>query len=310
MKFDGLHGEASRLTIREAIEDFLLHQRVCRHSPRTIENHAYSLAKLQSWATSKEITHLVQFDAHTLRQFFLDLQESPIPSGGKMKSSTLFTVHKNVKVFFRFQHDEGNIENDPMRRLKPPKIELEVLPPFTPREIKTLEAATSGRDFLSLRNRALIYFMLDSGCRLAEASAIKLQDIDMSSGIVRIRKGKGGKERATRVGATTLRALAKYIRSRPSQSPENLWIGCRGAMTADGISITLEKLGKGCGVHCHAHKFRRTTALTMLRNGCDIYSIKSLLGHSDLQVLQRYLAQTESDIARAHERFGPVDNLR
>jgi len=55
------------------------------------------------------------------------------------------------------------------------------------------------------------------------------------------------------------------------------------------------------------HDFRRAFALIMLRNGVDIFALQKLLGHSDLQILRRYLAQTDEDVHTAHMRGSPVD---
>ena len=55
------------------------------------------------------------------------------------------------------------------------------------------------------------------------------------------------------------------------------------------------------------HDFRRSFALIMLRNGVNIFALQKLMGHSDLQVLRRYLAQTDQDI-HAHVRGSPVDS--
>jgi site-specific recombinase XerD len=56
------------------------------------------------------------------------------------------------------------------------------------------------------------------------------------------------------------------------------------------------------------HDIRRAFALIMLRNGVDIFALQKLMGHSDLQVLRCYLAQTDEDIHTAHMRGSPVDN--
>ena len=58
------------------------------------------------------------------------------------------------------------------------------------------------------------------------------------------------------------------------------------------------------------HSFRRAFAINMLRAGVDIYSLQELMGHADLQVLRRYLKQTNDDIAQAHRIGSPVDNNR
>jgi site-specific recombinase XerD len=45
----------------------------------------------------------------------------------------------------------------------------------------------------------------------------------------------------------------------------------------------------------------------MFRAGVNTFSLQQLMGHADLQVLQRYLAQTTEDIAEAHRIGSPVD---
>jgi integrase/recombinase XerD len=55
------------------------------------------------------------------------------------------------------------------------------------------------------------------------------------------------------------------------------------------------------------HDFRCAFALIMLRNGVDIFALQKLMGHSDLQVLRHYLAQTDADVHTAHMRGSPVD---
>ena len=57
----------------------------------------------------------------------------------------------------------------------------------------------------------------------------------------------------------------------------------------------------------HLHDFRRAFALNFFRNGGDINSLQKLMGHADLQVLRRYLAQTDEDLREAHNVFSPVD---
>ena len=56
------------------------------------------------------------------------------------------------------------------------------------------------------------------------------------------------------------------------------------------------------------HDFRRAFALIMLRNGVDIFALQKLMGHSELQVLRHYLAQTDEDVHTAHMRGSPVDS--
>ena len=61
--------------------------------------------------------------------------------------------------------------------------------------------------------------------------------------------------------------------------------------------------------HQPPHSFRRYFALEMLRNGVDVFILQLLMGHSDIQILRRYLKQTSQDTLKAHIKGNPVDNL-
>jgi integrase/recombinase XerD len=71
-----------------------------------------------------------------------------------------------------------------------------------------------------------------------------------------------------------------------------------------------KRLGEKAGViPCYPHRFRRTFALWCLRDGMDLHSLRVLMGHSSLAVLQRYLALAGEDIERAHKLHSPVDKV-
>ncbi len=296
------------LMVDHAIKDYILHHRASRSSQRTIENHLLSLNRFKIWLSSQGINNVGTISAPLIREYIHVFSTEPGRNGQPVKPATVWTHFKNIRAFLTYLTIEGEISSNPVTRVKTPRLDQEILPAYNQDDLDRLELATSGRDPLSLRNRAIVYFLLDTGCRLSEATSMRISDIDLEDGRVLVRSGKGGKDRVVWMGTRTLKALIRYLRNRKDESPA-LWIGQCGPITKAGMRMILEKLGKSCGVHCHAHRFRRTTALTMLRNGCDIYSIRSLLGHSDLQVLQRYLAQTNQDIRDAHQRHGVVDNL-
>jgi integrase/recombinase XerD len=58
------------------------------------------------------------------------------------------------------------------------------------------------------------------------------------------------------------------------------------------------------------HSFRRYFALEMLRSGVDVFSLQLLMGHADIQVLRRYLKQTNNDTFEAHLKGSPVDKYK
>jgi integrase/recombinase XerD len=92
---------------------------------------------------------------------------------------------------------------------------------------------------------------------------------------------------------------------------EALWIGSRDGerLNYSGLRSVLRRRSKDAGIDTPSiHSFRRAFAINSLRKGIDIYSLRELMGHADIQVLQRYLKQTTDDLAKAHRATSPVDN--
>jgi integrase/recombinase XerD len=164
--------------------------------------------------------------------------------------------------------------------------------------------------FAGDRDRAILLCLLDTGCRASEFVALDVGDVNMSTGAVIIRKGKGGKFRTAFMGASTRREVLRYLRHR-ADAGGPLWVTMAGArLTYAGLRQVVRPRAVAAGVLVPSlHSFRQAFALACLRGGMDVYSLQKLMGHADLSVLRRYLAQTEADLQAAHQRAGPVDNL-
>ena len=137
-------------------------------------------------------------------------------------------------------------------------------------------------------------------------------DVDLKTGALLIRSGKGRKSRVTFLGAISRREVLRYLRFRTGPEPsEPLFAtktGTRLSYSALRDIIRLRARDAGIGAPT-LHAFRRGFALACLRNDVDLISLQRMMGHSDLSVLRRYLAQTQEDLRRAHEKGGPVDRL-
>ena len=153
-------------------------------------------------------------------------------------------------------------------------------------------------------------FLLDSGLRARELLSIDLDDVNLITGNVLLRRGKGSKPRTVFIGKETKKAVRAYLRER-DDSLRALWVthnqGKR--LAYGGLRALLGRHAKLAGIDVpSAHDFRRAFAITMLRNGTDLVTLARLMGHTSLKVLQRYLKQLPEDLQAAHQNAGPVDN--
>jgi len=296
--------------LRMALDAFLLSREAMRCTPKTLGAYRYALGNFLEYLEAQGLTHPQDITPQHIRAFLVHLQRRGL------KDTTQHLHGRCLKTWLRYLVEEGDIPENPMRRVAMPRLEKRVPPPFAPEEVQRLLAACDRRTPKGLRDYALILCLLDTGLRAAELCSLRVKDVDMRTGLVTV-LGKGRKQRVVRLGSKGRAALLRYLATRGSVSPDApLWVGytLRGEpdapLSVHGLQTLLQRLGKRAGVlPCGAHRFRRTFALWCLRDGMDLHSLRLLMGHSDLTVLQRYLALAGEDVERAHRAHSPVDRL-
>ncbi len=301
MRFDNKVQLTESLSVQDTFRDFLQHHQASGHSPCTITHYKTSLRHFEEFLSRERIDDLSLVRAQHLRAFFADLI-------ARFKPKTANGIASDIRALFSFLAREEAITSNPVQHVTLPKLDKLVLPAFDAKEVKSLLNTCKDKTPVSIRNRAIMLTMLDTGARVSEITSMQVGQVDLETGAFKV-LGKGRKERICRLSPTSIRALASYCKLRKGKSGEPLWCGKHGPLTRNGIGQIIGELGKEAGVHAHPHKFRRTCALTILRQGCDIFSLSALMGHSDLTVLRRYLAQSQSDYKTAHERFSAVTSL-
>lgn len=292
-----------QITPQSGLTSFLVDCEARRLAPRTIGYYRENLTGFLAYLDGEGVQAVGDIAPAHIRAHLVGLQR---------RGLSAYTVHgraRAIRVWCNFLASEGEIAESPMAKVKMPRLENRILPAFTPQDVKELlDACLTGRD------KAIVLALLDTGLRASELMALNVGDVDMATGAVMVRLGKGGKDRQVYLGAKSRQTLQRYLRRRidaavltPS-SP--LWISQRGGrLRVAGLRQLLERLADRSGVeHCHPHTFRRTFALWSLRAGMDIYSLQRLMGHADLTMLRRYLALVEADLQTAHRRHGPVDS--
>ncbi len=290
------------LPLKLEIQSFTADCRARGLSPKTIHIYTTNLRGLQDWIQCQDAADITP---NQLPGYLIHLQDVGHNPGG------VHQVFRVLRTFFRWLVAEEVLEKNPMERIRPPRLANNPLPPL---HLDVLEAmlATCDKSFIGIRDRPLLMALLDTGCRASEFVALNLSDANLSSGVVIVRHGKGQKQRVLFLGAKSRRALARYLRYRRDAEPNHpLWVTMYGTrLKYSGLRQIVRRRAAAANVdEPSLHSFRRAFALLSLRGGMDICSLQKLMGHSDLSVLRRYLAQTEDDLASAHEKAGPVDNL-
>ena len=183
---------------------------------------------------------------------------------------------------------------------------------FTADEVKALLLACN-RGATGTRNRALIALLWRGGLRCAEALGLYPADLDPRAGLVRIKNGKGGKQRTVGLDYDAFAALDDWLSTRRLLGLDGrrpLFCTLQGRpLDSSYVRHLLPRLAKRAGIQkrVHAHGLRHTHAVEMLRDGGTLPKVQAQLGHSSLSVTSRYLAHVTpedlADFARSRPRW-------
>ena len=156
-----------------------------------------------------------------------------------------------------------------------------------------------GRDFVNVRDEAIIRLLANTGARLSEVAGLRIDDIELSLESVRYH-GKGAKDRRVRLGPRTARALSRYLRARSSHRGSGLtelWLAVRGAQppAANGVKLMLKRRGLRVGLEdVHAHRWRHTYGHQWKLAGGDTGDLMLLLGWNSDDMPRHYGASTRA----------------
>lgn len=275
-------------------------------SPNTIVFYKQQLKHFLNYCDAQSIKTMGEISTSLLRSFLLWHEETGHDPGG------LHAVYRVIKTFLRWYDLEAEPDNwkNPIRKIKAPKVPNTLLEPASIDSISKLVKTCSTNNFLDARDKALLMFLLDTGARAREVISIDLSDVNKISGEVKIRKGKGSKERTVYLGKQARKVLRSYLKRRAGANSA-LWVTHDNErISYIGLRAIVLRRAKIASIEAPPlHSFRRAFAINMLRAGTDLITLARLMGHADLTILQRYLKQMPDDLRAAHAKGSPVDNL-
>lgn len=231
------------------------------------------------------------------------------------KPATVNVYMRVLRCWLRWLYAEGYIGENLAEHVRPLKVPRQY--PYVLTELQAaalIRAAKAQSGFIGVRDLALISLMLDTGLRLAEVVRLELGDVDLTTRAVRVRSGKGGKDRVVFLGKRATRAIRAWLGARGHIAGEEaLWLSRTGeALTRRGVQEAIKRAGRAAkieGVRLSAHTLRHTAASLYVRNGGDIASLQRLLGHSTITVTETYLHAVGNVLREAHAKASPVDRL-
>jgi site-specific recombinase XerD len=242
---------------------------------------------------------------------------TPTRKGLPKRASTINNLLVAVKDFYRVLLELDVVPVDPARKLVLVKMPQRLPPPVLKTEevarlLDSIEPAMphGGRD------RAMYELMYSTGMRAGELVALEVGDVDLDERMVRIRRGKGGKQRVVPFGELAALYLENYLRwirpelcRRQRGTVPALWLSYKGeplGYTAVGKHLRRHVAALGLGKHLSPHGLRHACATHLLDRRAELRHIQELLGHTSVETTQIYthvsIGHLKETLKRCHPR--------
>ena len=259
-----------RSNLPRRVEAFLVAKRIDGCRPKTIKGYRERL-KMFMTQCSKPVQAITTDDLREYLAYLVDERH--------LMDNSVQAHINTLRSFFSWLVDEDNIRKSPMRKIKSLKIDkLRSRHPLTAEQLELVRDGCRG-----YKEKALVEFLVSSGCRVSEVAGLRVDDIDWRDRKCKV-IGKGNKERTVYFSVRAKLMLQLYIAER--RGGEALFASSRAPyepLTDRGIEKMISKLGKRIGMErpLYPHLMRHTFASHALNCGMELTIIQHLLGHSD-----------------------------
>ena len=186
---------------------------------------------------------------------------------------------------------------------------------LTAAEQKALLAQPNPRYPTGERNQVMLRLMLDTGLRLSEAIHLQWRHIDLNSGKVMVREGKGKKDRTLWTGEENLEQLKRWRERQTSvvgQPCEPIFTTLKGGkLDPRYIQRMVKRYAVKAGIQkdIHPHTLRHSFATDIYRDTSNIRLTQKALGHSNLTTTMIYCHIVDEELEDALKLFRKADRV-
>lgn len=285
-----------------------------RASPHTVDAYRSDLEDLLVFL-ERLSKPLADVDHSTLRSYLANLDTRGLARATIKRRASV------VRRFYRFCEREGFVSSNPAELLALPKGRQRL-----PRVLKQVEVgrvldhATERTEVEApppeaWRDLAILEVLYDAGLRAGEACSLRLSDVDLEKGWIRVEQGKGGRDRVVPLADPAIVAIRAYVvhgrerlHERGDGTAKTLFLNALGRpMTTRDVRRVVARVGAAAldGRPMWPHLLRHSFATHLLEGGADIRSVQELLGHADVGSTQIYTHVTSERLRTVYDATHP-----
>ena len=294
---------------------YLQHLESRNYSSDTLRTQQVYFNRFGEFLAEARITDLQTVTATTLADFQRWIFYQPTVRGTARTVSSQNRVLSGIKSLFAFLVHEGYLGHNPAQDLRLSK-EPDALPKnvLTPEEARKILEAPDTHTRVGYRDRTLLEVLYATGIRKAELRNLTVAAVNLEEELLRVNRGKGGKDRVVPLSRIACQYLENYIKViRPEllhgKQTDTLFVSVRHGLPigVNGIAPIIEKYVRLARVkkRVTCHLWRHSCATHLLKNDANLRHVQEMLGHKSLATTERYLRLTITDLKEAHRKFHP-----
>ena len=274
-------------------------------SANTLAAYRTDLLAFQIWLAKKGLTLEQVTRADLLAYLAANVRAGLSPRSSARHLSTL-------RRFYRYLLIQGSTQVDPTADVRSPVIGRPLPKNISEQGVEKLLSTPPRDTALGSRDRAMLETMYASGLRVSELVGLTLNELDLTTGLVRV-IGKGGRERIVPLGEEASESLREYLGQARSdllkaQLTDAVFVTRRGGpMTRQAFWQLIKRYAQqaGIGAEFSPHSLRHAFATHLLNHGADLRTVQMLLGHTDLSTTQIYTHVARARLQSLHGTHHP-----
>lgn len=304
------------MKLSKALEMFVNEKKSEGVSDSTVQHYYRDIGYFISFVNDLEIQnltndHIIKYRLYLLNKIKNDNHNFKA-SGGELSKVTINSYLRTLRTFLNYLYEYQLTPKFRIKLLKEPKKIIDVLDDQEIDQIIKLPE----RGWIQMRNKLMIYMILDSGLRKQEILNLCIDHVDIINDLIRIKNSKGAKDRNVPLGRLTKRLYLKYLNARPLSTDHVFITISLKPMTEDSMKMVLQRLKEKLGFKkFNPHFFRHTFATKFLINQyeitgmADIEQLREILGHESTRVTRMYLHLANQYLIKTH-KFGVLTNVQ
>lgn len=279
-------------------------------SPNTLEAYLFDVSKLLSFLNDEGIA-IQQVTLDNLHTFAAGLRDLGIAPRSQIR------IISGIKSFFKFLLIDEYIPADPSEFLESPKIGRHLPDVLTIEEIDRIVKCIDMSQPEGHRNKAMIETMYSCGLRVSELCGLKMNDLYMDEGFLRV-TGKGSKQRLVPMSPAAIKEITTYIDGTRGQIDIKpgyesfLFLSVRRGKPISRVMVfdIVKKLVQEAGVNksVSPHTFRHSFATHLLEGGANLRAIQCMLGHEKIATTEIYTHIDRNRLREEIELHHPRNN--